>query len=93
MTAAMACTGQNAWARQNTWTKEGKKRMTTTVSLTSLERALLRLLVSGYTMEDAAPALGLSLPESERLLTELQSRCGVTSFTRLVVLAVLNAWV
>jgi DNA-binding NarL/FixJ family response regulator len=93
MTAGMASTGQNTWMGQNVWTKEGKKRMMTTVSLTSLERALLRLLVSGYTMEDAAPALGLSLTESERILAELQSRCGVTSFTRLVVLAVLNAWV
>ena len=87
MTAATTWTGQNAWMGK------GKTRMTTTVSLTSLERALLRLLVSGYTPEEAAPALGLSLPESERLLAELQSRCGVTSFTRLVVLAVLNAWV
>lgn len=67
--------------------------MTATVSLTVLERALLRLLVSGYTLEAAAPALGLPLHESERLLVDLQKRCGVSSFTRLVVLAVLNAWV
>ncbi len=44
-------------------------RMTPQVSLTALERALLRLLAG------------------------LQSRCGVSSLTRLLVLAVLNAWV
>ena len=93
MTTAMAWTGQKTWTEQKAWTGKGKARMTTTVSLTSLERALLRLLVSGYTMEEAAPALGLSLPDSERLLAKLQERCGVASFTRLVVLAVLNAWV
>ena len=32
-------------------------------------------------------------PDAERLLAGLQSRCGVSSFTRLLVLAVLNAWV
>lgn len=70
-----------------------RTRMTPQVSLTSLERALLRLLVSGHSLEEAAPSLGLSLPEAERLLDGLQSRCGVSSFTRLLVLAVLNAWV
>ena len=67
--------------------------MTPGVSLTTVERALLRLLVAGHPLEDVAPALGLSVAEAERLLTGLQSRCGVAGLTRLLVLAVLNAWV
>ena len=67
--------------------------MTVSVSLTTTERALLRLLVSGRPLAEAAGALGLSLPDAERLLAGLQSRCGVSSLTRLLVLAVLNAWV
>ncbi len=63
------------------------------VLLTPVERALLRLMVSGYALEEAAPSLGLSLPEARALLEGLQQRCGVSSFTRLIVLAVLNAWV
>lgn len=76
-------------------TPKGKERtrLTPQVSLTSLERALLRLLVSGRPLEEAALSLGLPIPEAERLLSGLQSRCGVSSFTRLLVLAVLNAWV
>ncbi len=61
--------------------------------LTAAERALLRLLVSGRTLEEAAPALGLPLKDAARLLVTLQARCGVSSFTRLLVLAVLNVWV
>ncbi len=72
---------------------KGSAPMMPGVSLTTGERALLRLLVSGRPLEEAAPALGLSLPDAERLLTRLQSRCGVPSLTRLLVLAVLNAWV
>ncbi len=67
--------------------------MTAKLALTTTERALLRLLVAGYALEDAATALGLSLPDAERLLARLQSRCGVSGYTRLLVLAVLNAWV
>lgn len=63
------------------------------VMLTSQERALLRLLVSGYTLEEAAKALRVSLPDSECLMAALQSRCGISSFTRLLVLAILEAWV
>lgn len=73
-------------------TGRGGARLTA-VSLTTTERALLRLLVSGRPLEEAAPALGLSLGDAERLLAALQSRCGVSSLTRLLVLAVLNAWV
>ncbi len=62
-------------------------------ALTSRERALLRLLVSGQRLEDAAPALGLPLPEAEALLEDLRARHGASSATRLLVLAVLNAWV
>ncbi len=65
----------------------------TAVSLTTTERALLRLLVSGRPLGEAAPALGLPLLDAERLLAGLQSRYGVSGLTRLLVLAVLNAWV
>ena len=74
-------------------TGRGSARMTTTVPLTTTERALLRLLVSGRPLAEAARALGLPLPDAERLLAGLQGRCGVPSVTRLLVLAVLNAWV
>jgi DNA-binding CsgD family transcriptional regulator len=63
------------------------------VSLTSVERALLRLLVSGYGLEDAAQAVGLSAAEARALLAALQARLGVTSDTRLLALALLQAWV
>ena len=72
---------------------KGNAGPTPSVALTPLERALLRLLVSGRTLEETAPALGLPLPDALRLLTALQSRFGVSSATRLLVLAVLNAWV
>ena len=61
--------------------------------LTSAERALLRLLVSGWPLEEAAPALGLPPRDAERLLASLQSRCGASSSTRLLAIAVLNVWV
>lgn len=61
--------------------------------LTGVERALLRLLVSGWAVAEAAPALGLPLGDAERLLAALQARCGASSFTRLLALAVLNVWV
>jgi len=72
---------------------KGNTGPTPGVALTPLERALLRLLVSGRTLEETAPALGLPLPDALRLLTALQSRFGVSSANRLLVLAVLNAWV
>lgn len=70
-----------------------ESRMLQNMLLTPLERALLRLLVSGYALEEAAPAVGLSLSEAKALLEELQRRCGVSGFNRLIVLAILNAWV
>lgn len=78
-----------------TGTGTGKRgaRLTPGVPLSPVEHALLRLLVSGRPLAEAAPALGLSLGEAERLLAALQSRCGVASATRLLVLAVLNVWV
>lgn len=65
----------------------------TGADLTTAERALLRLLVSGWPLEEAAPALGLPPRDAERLLASLQSRCGATSSTRLLAIAVLNVWV
>ncbi len=63
------------------------------VSLTVVERAQLRLLVAGRPLAEAAPALGLSSADAERLLAALQARCGVPNFNRLLVRAVLNVWV
>lgn len=65
----------------------------TRADLTGAERALLRLLVSGWPVAEAAPALGLPVGDAERLLAALQARCGASSFTRLLALAVLNVWV
>lgn len=67
--------------------------MTRTQALTSLERALLRLLVMGYSLDESARSVGLSLPEAETTLQELQRRCGVSGVTRLMALAVLKSWV
>ena len=61
--------------------------------MTPLERALLRLLAAGYPLSDAASSLGLSVGEARTLLDDIQGRAGVSSETRLIVLAVLNAWV
>ncbi len=63
------------------------------LTMTPVERALVRLLTAGYVLHDAAPVLGLSVGEARALLNELQGRAGVPSETRLIVLAVLNAWV
>lgn len=73
--------------------EEGRAPLAAEVSLTVVERALLRLLVAGRPLEEAAPALGLSLGDAGRLLAALQARCGAPSFTRLLVRAVLNVWV
>ncbi len=62
-------------------------------ALTPRERALLRRLLSGHALSDAARALGLSASEAEALLQDLRARHGASSVTRLLVLAVLNAWV
>lgn len=72
---------------------EGRAPLMPQVSLTAVERALLRLLVAGRPLEEAAPALGLSQGDAGRLLAALQARCGASSFTRLLVRAVLNVWV
>lgn len=63
------------------------------LQLTPVERALMRLIVNGYTSEEASAALGMAPSEAYSTLKHLQTRCGVSSFTRLVVLAILNAWV
>lgn len=63
------------------------------VSLTAVEHALLRLMVSGRPLAEAAPALGMTLRDAERLLSVLQARYGAPSVTRLLVLAVLKVWV
>ncbi|MGI4790753.1 MAG: hypothetical protein ACRYFS_18130 [Janthinobacterium lividum] len=63
------------------------------LTLTPLERALLRLLMTGYALEDAAPSVGLSLSEAGELLQTLQSRCGISGTTRLLAVAILRAWV
>ena len=63
------------------------------MAMTPLERALVRLLAAGYPLSEAAPSLGLSPGEARALLDDIQGRAGVSSETRLIALAVLNAWV
>lgn len=84
--------GGRSGAMTKAWTEKEEPHRAA-MPLTTAERALLRLLVSGRPLAEAAPALGLSLGDAERLLARLQSRCGICSVTRLLVLAVLNAWV
>ena len=74
-------------------TEEEQDRPATKLQLTPVERALLRLMVNGYTSEEASAALGIAPHETYSTLTQLQARCGVSNFTRLIVLAILNAWV
>ncbi len=69
------------------------KRMMQNVLLTPPERALLRLLVAGRSLEESAVALGIPQTEVETQLEDLKRRCGVPNFNRLVVLAYLNSWV
>ena len=61
--------------------------------LTPLERALLRLLVIGYSLEDAAHSIGLSPHAAHAALQKLQDRCGVSGLSRLLSLAILKSWV
>ena len=74
-------------------TEEEQDRPVTKLQLTPVERALLRLMVNGYTSEEASAALGIAPHETYLTLTQLQTRCGVSNFTRLIILAILNAWV
>ena len=73
--------------------EEEQDRPVTKLQLTPVERALLRLMVNGYTSEEASAALGIAPLETYSTLKQLQIRCGVSNFTRLIVLAILNAWV
>ena len=61
--------------------------------LTPVERALLRLMVGGYSLSEASASLGLSQADAHSTITHLQARCGVSSLTRLIVVAILKAWV
>ena len=63
------------------------------MTLTSLERALLRLLVVGYDLDEAALSVGLSPANASAALQELQERCGVSCLSRLLALAILKSWV
>jgi len=74
-------------------TEEEQDRPVTKLQLTPVERALLRLMVNGYTSEEASAVLGIAPHETYSTLTQLQTRCGVSNFTRLIILAILNAWV
>lgn len=62
-------------------------------ALSSLERALLRRLVMGHALEDAARAVGLPLPAAQATLQALQARAGADGLPRLLTLAILNSWV
>ncbi len=61
--------------------------------LSPLERALLRLLVAGRELRDAAPSVGVSPAEADAALEALQARAGVRSRSRLLALAILHFWV
>jgi len=61
--------------------------------LSPIERSLLRLMVNGYTLEEASLSLGLTPLEAHTAVYHLQTRCGASNVTRLIVLAILNAWV
>jgi len=73
--------------------EEDQSQISRKLLLAPAERALLRLMVAGYSLEEASSALGLSPPEARSTLKVLQVRCGVSNFTRLIVLAILKAWV
>ena len=60
---------------------------------TGLERALLRRLVMGQSLEEAAAAVGLSVFEANSALRELQERFGASCRSRLLALAILRSWV
>ena len=64
-----------------------------TFPLTPLERALLRRLLTGGNIEDAARAVGLPLPDAKTALQALQARAGADGLPRLLTLALLNSWV
>ncbi len=64
-----------------------------TFTLTPLERALLRRLLTGWNTEDAARAVGLSLPVAQTALQALQARAGADGLPRLLTLALLHSWV
>lgn len=64
-----------------------------TFLLSPLERALLRRLVLGCALEDAARAVGLPLPDIQATLQALQARAGADGLPRLLTLAILNSWV
>ena len=75
------------------YTNDEQVQPAPSVMLTPTERALLRLMVKGCTQEEASESLGLTPSEAYTTLNHLQTRCGVSNFTRLIVLAILNAWV
>ena len=74
-------------------TRAWTDRATASLPLTPVERPLVRLLALGYALEDAASSLGLSPADADSLLRKLQDRCGVSSLSRLLALAVLRHWV
>ena len=61
--------------------------------LTSPERRMLQLLALGRTSTEAAPALGLTLADTEALLAALLRRFGVSSPHRLFVRALVHRWI
>ena len=63
------------------------------IPLTTPERRLLRLLASGRTSTEAAPALGLTLADTEALLANLLRRVGVSSPHQLFVHALVHRWI
>ena len=74
-----------------TWTNRAVSNAP--LPLSAVERSLVRLLALGYETEDAANLAGLSPAEAGLTLRKLQHRCGVSSLSRLLAVAVLRHWV
>lgn len=66
---------------------------TVPVTMTSEERNLLYLAVTGYTAAQSAQVMNLSLPRAQKVLEGLQQRFGVSSRNALIVQAIVRRWV
>lgn len=65
----------------------------TPAPLTTEERDILYLTVTGHSPAQSARLLNLTLPEAQRLLAQLLRRVDVPDRTALVIHAIVNCWV
>jgi DNA-binding CsgD family transcriptional regulator len=63
------------------------------VTLTSEERNLLYLAVTGHSPAQSALAMDLPLPRALEVMDELQERFGVSSRNALIVHAIVRRWI